>query len=396
MKIGIAGPITLSMLRNLFAEGTQIPETNSFPLIASLAEHLHGKGHEITVFALSRNVTDTQVLEGHRIRAYVCPQRRPRHQMLDFFRGERSALRDAMRKAGCEVIHAHWTYEFGAAAVESGVPHVVTAHDVPTVVLRFARHPYWIEKPLLAVSVLRNARSVTAVSPYVAESLHRFLRPQKDIAVVCNGVGPQVFALNERRKSRSDEGKMVFASVLNGWGARKNGQRLIEAFALLRERHGGTKIELWMFGEGHGEAGPAAVWARGKHLDGGIRFSGSMPYMDMLTILSENTDVLVHPALEECHSMAITEAMAIGLLVIGGRESGGVPWALAGGKAGMLVDVRSPESIATAMHAAAVCTQLRHDLARAGREFALARFKIETTADDYEAIIARAAAQQAR
>jgi len=38
--------------------------------------------------------------------------------MLDFFGQERRLLADAMQQSGCDVIHSHWTYEFGAAAVE--------------------------------------------------------------------------------------------------------------------------------------------------------------------------------------------------------------------------------------------------------------------------------------
>ena len=177
MRIGIAGPISMKMLRPLFPPGTEFPTTLEFPLIAILAEQFHRRGHEIVVFALSRLISQMQVYYGDRIHVYVCPMRRPRWQMLDFWRGERVALRDAMRMSNCDVIHAHWTYEFGAAAIESGVPHVVTAHDNPMAVLRYARHPFWLEKPFLACPVLRKAQHVTAVSQYVADSLHQFLRP---------------------------------------------------------------------------------------------------------------------------------------------------------------------------------------------------------------------------
>jgi hypothetical protein len=128
MRIGIAGPITLKMLSGLFPPGTKLPGTYSFPLIATLAEKLRDRGHEVVVFALSSSVVQTQHFTGDRIEAYVCPRRRPRWQMLDFFRGERLVLRKAMQQSRCDVIHAHWTYEFGAAAVASGLPHVVTAH----------------------------------------------------------------------------------------------------------------------------------------------------------------------------------------------------------------------------------------------------------------------------
>jgi L-malate glycosyltransferase len=388
MKIGVAGPITLSMLQPLFPPGTQLPTTLSFPLIATLVERLHQRGHEIVVFALSAEVRKTQFFAGHRIEAYICPQRRPRWQMLDFFGQERRALADAMQQSGCDVIHAHWTYEFGAAAVESGVCHVITAHDTPLAVLRFARHPYWLEKPFLAPRVVRRAKYLTAVSPYIAASLRRFLRPRSEIVVIPNGVTSEVFALHGRRR-RTQTDRIIFASVSNGWGVRKNGRRLVRAFAHLRSQLG-PNVELWMFGDEHENEGPANVWARQRSLDAGIRFIGSLPYMECLTTLAEKIDVLVHPSLEEAHSMAVTEAMAMGLPVIGGKYSGGMPWTLAGGKAGMLVDVTSAKAIASGMQAMAEDADLRRRLALAGRELALAQYYIDATVNRYEAILTQA------
>ena len=44
--------------------------------------------------------------------------------------------------------------------------------------------------------------------------------------------------------------------------------------------------------------------------------------------------------------MAIAEAMSLGVPVIGGNASGGVPWQLDYGKAGFLTDIESPQAIA--------------------------------------------------
>jgi len=80
MKIGIAGLISLKMLYPLFPSGTEFPSASEFPLIATLAIEFHRRGHEIAVFALSRDVSQTQVYYGDRIQVYICPQRRPRWQ----------------------------------------------------------------------------------------------------------------------------------------------------------------------------------------------------------------------------------------------------------------------------------------------------------------------------
>lgn len=378
MKIGIAGPVTLSMLQDLFPSGTPLPPVYSFPLIALLARKLRERGYEIAVFALSSEVRETQFFRGDRIEAYVCPQRRPRWQMADFFRGERRALARAMSDSRCDVIHAHWTYEFGAAAIESKLPHVITAHDNPFAVLRFARHPYWFERPLLGFPVIRKAKHITAVSPYVAASLCR-IRRRNDIPVIGNGVPAGIFELHSRRKKA--DGRIVFAAVLNFWNGLKNGRHLVEAFHKVHARR--SRIQLRLFGFEYGPQGPAAEWTRARGVDSGIEFCGTFAHHYLLQTLAEQVDILVHPSLEEAHSMAVIEAMAMGLPVIGGEHSGGMPWTLGYGRAGMLVDVRSPEAIAQGMQTLAEDRQLRDALAMEGRRLALSEYFIDRTVDRY-------------
>lgn len=385
MRIGIAGPIDVRLLADLFPSQPDIPRTYSFPLIAHLARQLYDRGHEIVLFALSSEVSSTRRIDGERITAYICPLRRPRWQMLDFFRGERHALRDAMRTSGCEVVHAHWTYEFASAAVESGLPHIVTAHDVPMAVLRFARHPYWLEKPWLAVPVLRRARCVTAVSPYLAGQLERFLRPQKDIVVVPNGVGTEVFALASRHAERKSGRTVTFASILNGWGPLKNAKSLIKAFAMVREKLPGL-VELRMLGNGFEKGGPAERWAKRNGAESGIQFVGSIPHSEVLRTLTDEVDVLVHPSREETFCMAALEAMAIGVPVIGGRESGAIPWILDGGRCGVLVDVNSPPELAESMIRVSRDCGAAVEHAPRASTVVRERFSIAAVVDSYESL----------
>jgi hypothetical protein len=54
----------------------------------------------------------------------------------DLFAQERAGLERAMREDPCDVVHAHWTYEFALAALASGQPTLVTARDwAPTILL---------------------------------------------------------------------------------------------------------------------------------------------------------------------------------------------------------------------------------------------------------------------
>jgi glycosyltransferase involved in cell wall biosynthesis len=83
--------------------------------------------------------------------------------------------------------------------------------------------------------------------------------------------------------------------------------------------------------------------------------------------------------------------MSLGIPVIGGRKAGGVPWTLGDGNYGMLVDVRSPDHIASAMLLLARDDAARLQLAVAARESVKHRFHIRDVADRYEAIYAQLA-----
>jgi glycosyltransferase involved in cell wall biosynthesis len=211
--------------------------------------------------------------------------------------------------------------------------------------------------------------------------------------VVPNGATSDVFDLHKLQESRVAGTPFRFASVLNGWSVRKNGSCLLKSFALLH-REFGDQVELSMFGEGHGPDGPAQQWAKSHGLEEGVRFKGLMPYPTLMRTLAADTDAFVHPSLEEAHSMAVTEAMAIGLPVIGGLNSGGIPWALSYGDAGLLVDVTSPASLASGMRKLLTDGKLRSQLAQRGRQKALREYSVQEAAGKYENLLTSAAHDQ--
>lgn len=141
-----------------------------------------------------------------------------------------------------------------------------------------------------------------------------------------------------------------------------------------------------MFGAGHGWGEEAERWAMENELHEGIDFIGVLPHGELLSRIAESVHVLVHPALEEAQPMSIIEAMSLGIPVIGGDHSGGVPWTLDGGRAGMLVDVESPAAIADAMIVLASDRKLRAEWGMRGRRLAESRYHIRTVADSYEAL----------
>jgi glycosyltransferase involved in cell wall biosynthesis len=118
-------------------------------------------------------------------------------------------------------------------------------------------------------------------------------------------------------------------------------------------------------------------------LDTGVEFKGHTAQGILHPFLAEQADILLHPALLESHPLAITEAMALGVPVLGGRFSGGVSWTLDQGRAGTLTDVRNSNAIAASLEDLAVHPKQRAHLARAGWERAHSLFREETMVQAY-------------
>lgn len=382
--IGMLGPVSIAAFRehiNGPAGVAKLPAGLGGSPVDLLCIELLRRGHRLIIFTLDPYVSGERVLEGECVKICIGPYR-PRHRARDFFANERKYLVGAVERESVDVLHAHWTYEYALAALENDIPHVITAHDAPVNVLRLNPIPYRFMRLLMAYTCLWKARKVAAVSPYVAEHCHRYRFYRRNIEVVPNGMLDHLFEQRSLGKERAKD--VVFATVLNGWGGRKNGQVAIEALAMLRRAH--PTCRMIMFGVGHGTGEEAERWACSENLSEAIEFRGEVPYADLMEALSSDVDILVHPSLEESHGMALIEAMGLGIPVIAGKDSGAVPWTLDEGKAGVLVDVRSPKCVLKAMRELVENENKRLKCGEAGREFVSTRFRIGIVADAYERI----------
>jgi glycosyltransferase involved in cell wall biosynthesis len=358
MKIGIAGYVaTDNIAAWLGSAASTLPKGfPGAPLFATLIEGLIDRGHEVSVYTLSDDIPAGMkkpvVARGGPLTVYYCPYRkhsfRPNGsylgRSLDFFRVERNALRVAMESDAPDLVHAHWTYELSMAAIDSGLPYVVTCHDSPTKVLLHFRNAYRLGRYFMARNVLRRATHLTAVSPYLRDEVKALA--SAPIEVVPNPISPVVLRMAPDRTRCVDSRAPRIAMVLNGWIDLKNPKAGLAAFGMLRKRVPGA--ELHVFGVGYESRGPAAQWARRRGLTEGVTFYGQLAQRDLHGAL-RNMHLLLHPSLEEAGSMIVTEAMALGLPVIGGKTSGAMSWITGDGAAGVMTNVRQPEQLAVAI-----------------------------------------------
>jgi L-malate glycosyltransferase len=400
VRIGIAGPISTDSVASLLrGDGVGLPRGYyGAPLLGTLIRALLKRGHVVTAFTTSSDLPvvhgEPVTAEGDRFKIVYCPARpqafryRQGHwgRAVDLFRLEREALCKAMLDEAPEVIHAHWTYEFALAALDSGLPHVITCHDAPQVVLRYIPNAYRLVRYFMARNVLARARLLTVVSPYLKNMVEGYARVP--VTVVPNPLPSGIVGVT-RRVREYDPRRPRVAMVLNGWGRRKNPEVAFKAFALMRHRIPGAK--LYVMGNDYGPGEKAESWAREHGLSGGVHFLGALPYTTLLDQLADS-DLLLHPSLEETFGMSIAEAMALGVPVVGGEKSGAVPWVI--GNAGVTTDVSSSSVLFEVMHGVLSNVSQRAELASRAQSAAWGRFGADTIADRYEILFSQAIDQE--
>jgi glycosyltransferase involved in cell wall biosynthesis len=233
----------------------------------------------------------------------------------------------------------------------------VTAHDVPLAVLRRTRDAYRLARTAMAYRVRARTRELVAVSPYVAQAWRRQMGYRRPITIVPN-IAPAL------EPSPGTARTTAVLAVADG-GRLKNVQALVGAAGILRTE--GLDLHLRLVGPGLEDESPFAARVRAAGLAEGVVFRGPLGRADLATELA-GARVFAHPSLEECCPMAVLEAMSAGLPVVAGRASGGTPWVLGHGEAGLLVDVRDAQSLAEGIRQVLVDDELvRRLVGAAGR-----------------------------
>jgi L-malate glycosyltransferase len=307
--------------------------------VTELARAFVDAGLEIEIATIAEEVEAPVTLQGDRLRLHIAPMR-SRHRARDGFRQERLGLERLIKASDANVVHAHWTYEFAWAALDSGRPTIVTAHDAPLTVLRWFRDPYRAVRTAMAYVARFRIRTLTAVSPYLASRWQREMGYRRPIHVIPN-FAP---ALPLDSTGAVENGSRRIIDVADS-SRRKNIASLVRAFGLLRDARPGTQLDLVGPGLGVGDPLPDDLARQSMCRD--VRFLGMLD-RDALASALADARVFVHPSQEDPCPTSVLEAMRAGIPVVGGVGAGGVPWMLDHGHAGVLVDVEVPAAIAHA------------------------------------------------
>jgi glycosyltransferase involved in cell wall biosynthesis len=244
------------------------------------------------------------------------------------------------------------------AVPADGPPVVLHAHEVlPTG-----------PKGAIAARLARKADVVVAVSEAVAAALRR--RGVETI-VVHPGV-----ELPHELPRRPRSGPLV-AGTIGTVCRRKGSDVFLDAARLVSERHNG--IEFRMVGEP--AVGGERAWAEQLLDDARRQGIEHRIVADPYAELAE-WDIFVLPSRMDPCPLAVLEAMATGLPVVGSRV-GGIPEEV-GYDAGLLVDVEDADGVAAAVRRLAERPELRESLGNAGRRRVGRLFTLERQADQLE------------
>jgi len=281
---------------------------------------------------------------------------------------------DLMRAYPSDVVNAQWSYEFAWAALDSGIPTLVTLQDHAWTILKYQFDAYRLMRLVMNYIVIHRAQFISANSFYLYGLLGS--RTKKKARVIPNFYSKE---LARKASSQSARGKYII-SVCNGFGRRKNVGTALRAFSMLRKKIPG--LEYHLVGSGMEYGGPAHKFSLERGLSDGVIFRGSLSNEDVISDVKRAL-VLVHPAKEESFGVSVLEAMVLGTPVVGGRFSGNVPFLLNGGNAGMLCDVNSAEDIAQAVFRILTDEELSRTLARNAKEFAKNHFSEDIVVPAY-------------
>jgi glycosyltransferase involved in cell wall biosynthesis len=212
---------------------------------------------------------------------------------------------------------------------------------------------------------------------------------RQPVTVVPNPLPEDLVAQNRSGvRGTSDPNQPILAMVVNGWARLKNADTAIRAFQLLRKRIGGATLHI--YGADFGSGQRAERWARRRNMAEGIVFHGPTPHTGVLSGLRDS-DLLIHPSLLEGCPMAVVEAMAFGLPVVGGESSGGVAWVIGGG--GVLTDVKSAEQMSESIYRILSDRDLYERCARSAIQRAREVFSVSTVVAAYELLYLQAASR---
>ena len=364
MKIAYLGPFITSKFRPFVNSLTESdcqksPGMGGYGLIELVEERLKRK-QETIIITLDTNLNDESIIrKGDYCTLYSLPKRKTK-ALRDLFAKEKKLILDSIKDSKPDLIHTHWTTEYSLAVLKLKIPTIITAHDHPRDILKYIGINY-LPFYLLSNYIIKNAKFITTVSPYVLDYIKK--KRNYGYELIPNLLPQELFDYSKNQIKNYDYKEPIITSVMD-WNELKNPKNAILGFNLILEKYPDAQLHLFGFGMGKNEQ--CEQWCIENGKEQNIIFYGKVKN-EYLREHLKTTTVLLHTSRTEACSMIIAESMALGLPIIGGDSSGGVPWQLDNGNAGVLIDINDPNEIAKAIYKLLSNNNLRQEIGTAAK-----------------------------
>jgi L-malate glycosyltransferase len=355
--------------------------------LADLARALAERGHEVYAALVEDSPLGpplASILEPTNV--FTAPMR----NSLDL----RGAMRLARlaRELRVEVIHAHVARDYTLAAF--------AARRARASRLVITRHVLF---PLGRVHrrALSNVSRVIAVSPAVARSLQsQRIFDAKKIRVVTNGVDLRRFeearaAFERKEAGRGAARRPLRVGIVGELSEVKGQGDFVRAAASIRRELAG-RVEFLIVGDESSRAGEYA--SRLERLIAELRLTEGVRIVrrcEDVAPLIASLDVLVSASRSEAFGMVMVEAAACGVPVVA-TATEGAREIVTDGVTGSIVPIGDVGAMASAVAYLLRDEGLRRAFGRRARETARARFGLERTVTETEAVYAEALAEDPR
>lgn len=332
MKIGISGPISILELSEYLYDNN-LPRGLESPVLTNIVKEYLKIGHEVIVFTLDKSIKKPIIFYGENITVCVGRYRkRSWNRAKDFFLLEMIYLYKFMKKYKVDIMNANWTYEFAIPAIKIyGQNTVVSVRDNSKEVYDTLNNYYRYIRLKMNNFVLKKNCRYIATSPYISKALLKMYNINANI--IPDAISENIIFNDEKILNKKNP---RIICVNNGFTELKNVKTSIRIFSALKEKIEG--LELALIGQGYGIEEECHKWCNEKNLGKGIKFIGSLSHEKVIEYI-KNSDLLLHLSREESFGGVVLEALSQGTPVIGGKNSGAIPWLLNYGEIGMLVNI---------------------------------------------------------
>lgn len=374
MRVLVAGPIDTDILRRLTGLSlVGAPAGHGSAPVATLVASLLRRGDPVEAVTLDPTITEPLHHSEANLSITYVPLRAPprfrtRVRSLDLFAHEIRHLEAAIRRAAPDIVHAHWTYEYAEAAIRSGLPHLVTMHDLGWHVLWHMRDAYRLMRLVMKYRAMLRVRQLSVVAPFMVPKV-RYFGYFGPVAVIPNGIdiGPE--PIEDRF------GRPIRIVTIGNAGRIKNVGKSVEALRHIRRTI--PDAELHLFGPGLDTSFAGS--------EPGVIAHGPVEHAVLMDFLRLQATLMIHPSRLEACPVGIAEAKAMALPVVAGAASGGTAYVCGDDAGCLLVDIKSAEAIAdAALHILVDKTRYAEMSHRARADIAQ-RFDTEAVTDRYMA-----------